>query len=68
MDTPINEEREQDDEGQRDGAVEIHSRGSGLAEQDPIGPQADGLSSTGARIDTDATPEQMDIMRKGSAT
>ena len=68
MDTPTNAEREQDDEGPRDRPVEITNRGSGLAEQDAIGPQADVLSSTGARIDTDATPEQMDIMRKGSPT
>ena len=68
MDTPTNAEREQDDERRPDGPVEITNRGSGLAEQDAIGPQADVLSSTGARIDTDATPEQMDIMRKGSPT
>ena len=68
MDTPTNAEQEQDDERRPDGPVEIKNRGSGFAEQDAIGPQAEVLSPTGARIDTDATPEQMDIMRKGSPT
>ena len=68
MEDPTRAENEPDSNVEREGPHEISSRGSGLAERDAIGPQADGLSSTGARIDTDATPEQMDIMRKGSAT
>ena len=68
MKEPTRAENELDSNVQSGGADEITTRGSGLAERDAIGPQADGLSPTGARIDTDAMPEQMDIMRKGGST
>ena len=42
-----------------------NSQRSGLSEDDSIGPQADVLSPTGTRMDTDVPPEQADAMRKG---
>ncbi len=68
MEDPTRAENERDSNAERESPHEITTRGSGLAERDAIGPQAERLSPTGARIDTDATPEQVDIMRKGSAT
>ena len=68
MDKPTRAEDELDSNVKDEGPDDVNSNRGGLGERDAIGPQADVLSSTGTRIDTDATPEQMDIMRRGDAT
>jgi hypothetical protein len=45
---------------------DINSHRGSLAEEDPIGPQADVLSPTGTRIDDEMPESQQDLIREGT--
>ena len=66
METRIRPEDQQDDTGKRDNPDDINSHRSGLGERDSVGPQADILSPTGARMDDEITTVEADLIRKGS--
>lgn len=65
METRNRPEQEPGGTTDREGPEDVNSHRGGLGERAADGSQADVMSPTGTRIDTDTGPTEADVMRKG---